>query len=62
MSVLDAMRGVDVGEWLGEHRGRLVRWAGGALAAALLAAAAWWWCMATCGASPTSMRSATATG
>ena len=43
MSVLDAMREVDVGEWLGEHRGRVARWAGGALAAALLAAAAWWW-------------------
>ena len=43
MSVLDAMREVDVGEWLGEHRGRVVRWAGGALAAALVAAGAWWW-------------------
>jgi hypothetical protein len=43
MNVLDSMRGVDVGEWVAEHRARLAAWLGAALAAAALAAAAWWW-------------------
>ena len=33
MSILDAMREVDVGEWLADHRGRLAAWGGTALAA-----------------------------